>query len=118
MRLGRPVVGLLITVAILGVLRAAARSAGARLLDAVEPDLTRRVRTSASTVDEVRTVNDVRLRWSGHTLLAVVAVSVDASTPLPQADGVAAHVEEHLRADLPHVGAVAVTVRAVACAAR
>ena len=47
-------VGLLITVAILGVLRSAARQVGARLMDAVDPDLvdrrwTRSARWTAST---------------------------------------------------------------------
>lgn len=107
-----PVVGLLITVAIVGVLRSAARSVGARLLDAVDPDLARRARVSAAGIDEVHGVDDVRLRWSGHALLVEASVSVRATTPLEVADAVAAHVEEHLRADLPHVGAVSVRVRA------
>ncbi|HMM94977.1 cation diffusion facilitator family transporter [Phycicoccus sp.] len=107
-----PVVGVLITVAILGVLRSAARSVGARLVDAVDPDLVRRASASATSVDEVRGVEDVRLRWVGHVLVVEVAVLVDAATPLPVADTVSAHVEEHLRLDLPHVGAVTVRVGA------
>ena len=107
-----PVVGVLITVAILGVLRSAARSVGARLVDAVDPDLVSRAHASAASVDEVLAVEDVRLRWSGHFLVAQVAVVVDGTTPLPRADAVSAHVQEHLRLDLPHVGEVTVRVGA------
>lgn len=107
-----PVVGLLITVAILGVLRSAARSVGARLMDAVDPDLVQRARASAAAVDEVLEVPDLRLRWSGHSLLAEVVVTVNPSFDLRQADIVADHVEDHLRLDLPHLGATAVSVRA------
>ncbi|WP_082589205.1 cation diffusion facilitator family transporter [Nostocoides sp. Soil756] len=107
-----PLVGLLITVAILGVLRSAARSVGHRLLDAVEPDLVRRARVSAEEVDEVLAVDDLRLRWVGHRLRADVAVTVARSSDLPAADAVAAHVEDHLRLDLAHLGEVAVRVRA------
>jgi divalent metal cation (Fe/Co/Zn/Cd) transporter len=41
-RLADPIIGLVITVAILGVLRSAAREGFARLMDAVDPDLSLR----------------------------------------------------------------------------
>ena len=44
-----PVIGLLIAVAILGVLRSAARQVGARLMDAVDPELVRAARDDIST---------------------------------------------------------------------
>src|SRR6478736_3653439 len=46
-----PVVGLLITVAILGVLRSAVKQVGARLMDAVDPQLVEQAEAAVSTVD-------------------------------------------------------------------
>jgi divalent metal cation (Fe/Co/Zn/Cd) transporter len=49
-----PVVGLLITVAILGVLHTAVRQVGARLMDAVDPDLLAHATAVLAAVDEAR----------------------------------------------------------------
>src|SRR5215218_1575712 len=49
-----PVVGLIITVAILGVLRSALAQVGARLMDAVDPALVDRATKALSTTDGVR----------------------------------------------------------------
>jgi divalent metal cation (Fe/Co/Zn/Cd) transporter len=46
-----PVVGLLITVAILGVLRSAVRQVGARLMDAVDPELVDQASEAIRSVD-------------------------------------------------------------------
>lgn len=66
-----PVVGLLITVAILGVLRSAVRQVGARLMDAVDPELVDRATAAMLTVGGVTGVRELRIRWIGHTLRAV-----------------------------------------------
>jgi cation diffusion facilitator family transporter len=65
-----PVIGLLIAVAILGVLRSAVAQVGARLMDAVNPDLVNEARRAVTTVEGVLDVRDLRLRWIGHTLLS------------------------------------------------
>ena len=73
-----PVVGLLITVAILGVLRSAVAQVGGRLMDAVDPGHGRpgRPRPSRS-VDGVEAVRELRLRWIGHSLRAEADITVD-----------------------------------------
>src|SRR5690606_23921282 len=81
-----PIVGLAITVAILGVLRGAAREVLGRLMDAVEPDLTEHVERTAAGVDGVHAVRQVRLRWLGHSMRAELDVAVDGTL-----DVVAAH---------------------------
>ena len=48
-----PVVGLLITVAILGVLRSAVRQVGARLMDAVDPDLVDQATAAVTSVEGI-----------------------------------------------------------------
>jgi divalent metal cation (Fe/Co/Zn/Cd) transporter len=64
--LADPIVGLLITVAILAVLRGAARDIYRRLMDAVDPDLVDAAEAAVRDVPGVRSVDSVQLRWIGH----------------------------------------------------
>ena len=91
-----PVVGLLITVAILGVLRSAVGQVGARLMDAVDPELVQAARAALSTVEGVQDVEDLRLRWIGHSLRAEASVSVPPTMSVTEAHEVAHHAEAHL----------------------
>lgn len=99
-----PVVGLLISLAILGVLRSAARQVGARLMDAVEPGLVGTARAVLTDVPGVRAVERVRLRWVGHVLLADAVLAGAPDTPLAEADAVRAEALLRLRERLPRLG--------------
>ena len=98
-----PVIGLLIALAIVGVLWSATKQVGARLMDAVDPELYDRATASIHAVEEVRGIEELRLRWIGHTLRADVGVIVRGELTLRQAHDVAHHVEEHLLADVPRL---------------
>lgn len=109
-RLADPLIGLLITVAILGVLRSAVRQVGARLMDAVDPGLVDEATAAVLSVEGVHTVRELRIRWIGHTLRAEVDATVDAELSLIDAHDIAHHAEAHL---LHHVGRLtAATVHA------
>lgn len=102
-----PVVGILITLAILGVLRSAVGQVGARLLDAVDPGLVEQARGAVSTVDGVR---DLRIRWIGHTLRAEVDLTVDPDLTLVAGHELAHHAEEHLLETVRRLSAATVHV--------
>ena len=72
-----PLVGLLITVAILFVLRGAATDVYRRLMDAVEPELVDAAEASLRATPGVLDVDEVRLRWIGHRIRAEVGLVVD-----------------------------------------
>jgi cation diffusion facilitator family transporter len=107
-RLADPIVGLLITVAILGVLRSAVRQVGARLMDAVDPGLVEQARAAVSSVPGVGTVRELRIRWIGHTLRAEIDVTVDPTLSVFQAHDLAHHAERHLLADVRSLTAATV----------
>ncbi len=65
-----PVVGLLITAAILMVGWQAAREVGRRLMDSVDPALTEQAEATLRATPGVLAVGQVRLRWVGRTLRA------------------------------------------------
>jgi cation diffusion facilitator family transporter len=93
-----PVVGLPITVAILGVLRSAVVQAGARLMDDVDPAIVDRASAAITSVDGVEEIRELRLRRIGHNLRAEDDISVNPALTVTQAHELAHHVEEHLLA--------------------
>ena len=95
-----PVIGLLITAAILGVLRGAARDVFRRLLDGVDPALVDTVERALLETDGVLGVRHIQLRWLGHTLRAEADIEVDATLTAEQAHHVAHHAEAHLLAQV------------------
>jgi cation diffusion facilitator family transporter len=91
-----PIIGLVITVAILYVLRDAAREVYRRLMDAVDPALVDQTEQVIRATPGVVDVTDVRLRWIGHSLRAEARITVDTHTPLVEAHHLAHRVEHAL----------------------
>jgi cation diffusion facilitator family transporter len=91
-----PVVGLVITAAILGVLRSAVRQVGARLMDAVDPSLVEEATAAVTSVQGITGVRELRIRWIGHTLRAEVDATVGNHLTVTEAHDLAHHAEAHL----------------------
>ena len=103
-----PVIGLVITVAILFVLKDAAREVYRRLMDAVDPAL---VDTVAGTLRETPGVHDVgavHLRWIGHALRAECEIVVPADLTVTAAHAIAVDAEHRLMHALPRLDSVLV----------
>jgi len=103
-RLADPIVGLLITVAILFVLKDAARDIYRRLMDSVEPDLVDDVRRVLASVPGVQDVEDVRIRWLGHELRAEAEIISDADLSLADAHAIAEEAHHRLLHDIRRLG--------------
>ncbi|MET8772358.1 cation diffusion facilitator family transporter [Streptomyces sp. NPDC004658] len=106
--LADPLVGLAITVAIVLVLRDAAREVFRRVLDAVDPALVDRAERAVRRVPGVREVGELRLRWIGHRLRAEVSVVVDGEATLRQAHAIAVETEHALLHAVPRLTAALV----------
>lgn len=89
-----PIIGLIITVAILAVLRTAARDIYRRLMDAVDPAMNDAAETALSAEPGVLAVRSVRMRWIGHQLHAEAELVIDPATTLHGAHQLA-HEAEH-----------------------
>jgi cation diffusion facilitator family transporter len=105
-----PVVGLLITVAILFVLKDAVRQVFGRLMDAVDPTLVEMVEHTAANVEKVESVGDVRLRWIGHRLDAALHVTVDCDMSVAEGHGVGEKVRHALFHEIKGLDSVLVHV--------
>jgi len=106
--LADPIVGLIITVAILAVLRDAAREVHRRLMDAVDPDLVDKVEAVARGTGGVQDLGEVRLRWIGHALRAELEVAVDARLSVVDAHRIAEETEHNLLHQVPRLTAALV----------
>lgn len=103
-----PIVGLGITVAILFVLRDAAKEVFRRLLDAVDPASVELAERTARDVEGVLDARDLRMRWIGHQLRAELAVTVAGDWTVEAAHTLAHEVENRLRHTIPRLTAVVV----------
>lgn len=103
-----PVVGLVITAAILSVLVTASRDVFHRLLDAVDPALVDRAEAALSDVPGVVAVHRVRMRWVGHGLQADADLELDAGIPLSQAHAIAHRAEDALVRSVPRLASAVV----------
>ncbi len=99
--LADPIVGLLITVAILMVLRTAARDVFFRLLDGVDPHLVDTAERVLAAEPGVVGVRGVRMRWIGHRLHADAELDIDPSISLTDAHHLAHHAEHTLTHAVP-----------------
>ncbi|GAA0921776.1 cation diffusion facilitator family transporter [Streptomyces thermoalcalitolerans] len=107
-RAADPVVGLLITLAILMVLKDAAREVCRRLMDSVDPGLVAAAHTALRGVDGVLGTGTVRMRWIGHALRAEADIVVDARLTVVQAHRIAVAAEHALMHAIPRLTAVTV----------
>ena len=103
-----PVVGLLITMAILAVLRGTAREIYRRLMDAVDPALVDQAEQTLRCTPGVLGAGQVRLRWIGHQLRAECEVMVNARVSAVEAHQAAVSAEHNLLHALPRLAAALV----------
>jgi cation diffusion facilitator family transporter len=99
--LADPIIGLVITVAILAVLRIAVRDVFRRLLDGVDPKMVDNAEQALAAQPGVQAVRSVRMRWIGHRLHADAELDVDPTLNLAQAHRIAHHAEHELTHAVP-----------------
>jgi len=99
--LADPVVGLLITVAILAVLRTAVRDIFRRLMDGVDPALVDTAEAALAAEPGVTEVRSVKMRWIGHRLHADAELDIDPGTSLDAAHRIAHDAEHELTHAIP-----------------
>ncbi|MDN5384558.1 cation diffusion facilitator family transporter [Streptomyces sp. LB8] len=109
-RAADPVVGLLIALAILMVLKDAAREVCRRLMDSVDPGLVAAAHTALRGVDGVLGTGAVRMRWVGHALRAEADIVVGPQLTVVQAHRIAVAAEHALMHALPRLTAATVHV--------
>nr|WP_093841702.1 cation diffusion facilitator family transporter [Streptomyces aidingensis] len=106
--LADPIVGLLITAAILLVLKDAAREVFGRILDAVDPAVVGAAEEALRRVPGVAGVAGLRMRWIGHRLRAEVTLVVGGELTVRAAHDIAVAAEHALLHAVPRLTAALV----------
>jgi cation diffusion facilitator family transporter len=102
--LADPIIGLVITIAIVFVLKGAARDIYHRLMDAVDPQLVDAIEQALLATPGVNAVGEVKARWSGHRIRAEAEIAVAADLSLTHAHAIATDAHHRL---LHHVAKLA-----------
>lgn len=104
------IAGLLIALAITGILINSLVIIVRRLMDGMEPATIERMRGAAAAVPGVQVVQEVRARWSGHRMEGDAQIGVDAALSLRAAHDVAEQVQHELLHAVPNLDRVTVHV--------
>lgn len=89
-----PIVGLLITVAILFIVKDSALSMWQRMMDSVEPEVVGGVEQAAADIPQIQGVASIKARWVGHRIYAEIVVKVPEDLSVAEL----AHIKEKLYA--------------------
>ena len=106
--LADPIIGLLITVAILAVLRTAVRDIFRRLMDGVDPALVDAAEAALAAEPGVTAVRSVKMRWIGHRIYADAELDIDPATTLAEAHRIAHEAEHTLTHAVPKLSSALV----------
>jgi len=105
-----PIVGLVITIAILFIVWDAAKSIFTRALDGIEPEVLDNIRSTAQHVEGVKDIAEVRARWVGHRLNAEVNIVVDSNLSVARAHQIARTTHIALEQALPFLSRAVIHV--------
>lgn len=105
--LADPIIGILISAAIMVLLWGTIRSIGRRLMDGIEPELVDKARQVLEDTHGVVSVPTIQLRWVGHRLQGVATLQL-ADMRVSDAQAIAHEAEQNLAHAMPNVDDMAV----------
>lgn len=100
--LADPIIGLVISAAIMVLLWGTVRSIGRRLMDGIDPHLVDRARHALEDAPGVVSVPTVQLRWVGHRLQGAATLQLH-DTSLSQAEAIAHDAQHRLTESMPNI---------------
>ncbi len=108
--LADPIVGLLITIAIVRVIWQSGKAVFTRALDGVEPGLIDELGAAARQTPGVEAVTEVRARWLGHRLRAELNVAVAPHLSVTEGHAIAKEVSHQLGHRFPYLASTIVHI--------
>lgn len=108
--LADPIVGLLITLAIIKILWDSSGAIFARLLDGVDPAVVDELHEAAGHTPGVKGVTSAKVRWLGHRLHAELDLTVDPALTVEQGHTIAHAAQHELMHHLPYLSSVTIHI--------
>ena len=106
--LADPIIGLLITLAIFGIVWQSAKAVLTRMLYGVDPAILGDIRHSAAHVAGIKQVLDVKARWLGHKLHADVTILIEGTMQVAKADALRIALTREMLAHVPALSVVSI----------
>ena len=106
--LADPMVGLLITLAIFGIVWQSAVAVLRRMLDGIEPNVMGEIRHAAEHVEGIQ-LHGAKARWLGHRLHADISAGVDPRLPVSEAIRLGETLKKQLAEHMPAIASVSVS---------
>ena len=94
--LADPIVGLLITAAIVRIVWDSGKTVFTRLLDGIDPEVLDEIKHAINHIPGVQDASEVRVRWLGHRLHAEVNIAVDPELSVESGHQIAQDVRHQL----------------------
>jgi cation diffusion facilitator family transporter len=98
-----PIVGLIITLIILKIVLESIKMVFTRLLDGIEPEIIDEIKHTASHVQQVNNITEVRARWIGHYIHAELNVTVQPNISVEEGHNIAKEVRHQLLHNLKYL---------------
>lgn len=105
-----PLIGLVITVAILRIVWESGKAVFTRVADGVDPEVVDEIEHELGHVPGVEQVTNVRVRWLGHRLWAEASVAVNDQLSVGEGHDIALEARHRLVHRLPHLSDAVVHV--------
>lgn len=105
-----PLIGLGISGTILFISWNSGRTVVTRILDGVNPDLVREIRTAVMHVPGITEVTEVRVRWLGHQILTELNISVDPALTVEEGHHIALEARHELLVHIPYLSQATIHV--------
>lgn len=105
-----PLVGILITIAILFIVKDATKAVWNRMIDGIEPEIVHAIETVPLYVNGVRAVHQVRARWVGHKVFTDLHVTLDPALSVGAAHQITDEVEAVLKNHVRSFGGAVVHI--------
>ncbi len=105
-----PIIGLVISIVIFGIVWDSGKAVFTRMLDGMEPTVLEEIRHTAAHVPGVREVTEVRARWIGHRLTAEANITLDPELSVRAGHRIANEVNHQLRHHLDYLSSATIHI--------
>ena len=109
-----PIVGVLITGAILFIVKDATVAVFNRMIERIEPEILAEVEHAPMHVPGVKSVHQARARWVGHRVFTDLHIAVDPDTSVKDSHAIVESVEQALKDHVPSFGEALIHVCPIA----
>lgn len=108
--LADPIIGLVITIAILKIVWDSVKTVFIRLLDGVEPEIIDEIYHTIRHQAAVENISEVRARWIGHRLHAEINLTINSQLTIEQGHEIVLQVQHQLLHSIPYLSTVIIHV--------